>query len=360
MEFKNNYVIIMAGGIGSRFWPFSRTNHPKQFQDILGTGKTLIQQTAERFEEICPKENIYVVTNESYYDLVKEQLPFMEDDQILQEPVMRNTAPCIAYATYKIASKNPKANMIVAPADHIITKEEEFVRVVKSALAITAKENILATLGIKPSRPDTGYGYIQYVEGQKKGDLIKVKTFTEKPDLTLAKSFIESGDFVWNAGIFIWNAVAIKEKFAKYLPDIGEAFEELSDVYYTDKEDEKMKEAYFQCRNISIDYGIMEQATKAYVLPADFGWSDLGTWKSLFAISEKDEDNNVLHGNILTYDTKNCVVKTPEGRLVVVQGLDNYIIAEKDNVLLICEKDQEQKIKQFVADVKDQKGTDFC
>ncbi len=360
MEFNNNYVIIMAGGIGSRFWPFSRTNHPKQFQDILGTGKTLIQQTAERFAEICPKENIYVVTNESYYDLVKEQLPFMENDQILQEPVMRNTAPCIAYATYKIASKNPKANMIVAPADHIITKEEEFVRVVKSAMAVTAKENILVTLGIKPSRPDTGYGYIQYIEGQKKGSLLKIKTFTEKPDLALAKSFIESGDFVWNAGIFIWNAVAIKEKFTKYLPDIGEAFNDLSDVYYTEKEGKKMKEAYFQCRNISIDYGIMEQATKAYVLPANFGWSDLGTWNSLFAISEKDEDNNVLHGNIMTYDTKNCVIKTPEGRLVVVQGLENYIIAEKDNVLLICEKDQEQKIKQFVADVKDKKGTEFC
>lgn len=352
----------MAGGIGSRFWPFSRTKHPKQFQDILGTGQTLIQQTVGRFETICPKENIYVVTNQDYEGLVKEQLPFMEDEQILLEPVMRNTAPCIAYAAYKIASKNPNANLLIAPADHIITKEEEFVRLAKEAMSETAKhQNILVTLGIKPSRPDTGYGYIQYVEHKDTIDnLLKVKTFTEKPNLEFAKSFLESGDYVWNAGIFIWHVQAIIQNFEEHLADIGEAFQEISSSYYTDKEESVIKTAYFQCRNISIDYGIMEKAHDVYVLPCDFGWSDLGTWKSLFAVSEKNKDQNVLQGNILTYDTKDCIVKTPDDRLVIIQGLENYIVAEKDNVLVICQKDQEQRIKQFVNDVKEKKGDQYC
>ncbi|MGB0522974.1 MAG: mannose-1-phosphate guanylyltransferase [Flammeovirgaceae bacterium] len=361
MDNTNNYVIIMAGGIGSRFWPFSRTNHPKQFQDILGTGKTLIQQTVDRFESVCPQENIYVVTHQDYYDLVTEQLPFMQDEQILLEPVMRNTAPCIAYAAYKIAAKNPNANLLVAPADHIITKEEEFVRIATKALAVTAQEkHVLVTLGIKPSRPDTGYGYIQHMEGENLHHLLKVKTFTEKPNLEFAKGFLESGDYVWNAGIFIWHVSAIIQNFEEHLPDIGEAFAEISNSYYTEKEEEVIKTAYFQCRNISIDYGIMEKAHDVYVFPCDFGWSDLGTWKSLFTLSEKNEDQNVLHGNVLTYDTKNCIVKTPDDRLVIVQGLDNYIIVEKGNVLVICQKDQEQRIKQFVNDVKEKKGDKFC
>ena len=361
MDISNNYVIIMAGGIGSRFWPFSRTKHPKQFQDILGTGRTLIQQTADRFNSICPKENIYVVTHKDYLSLVKEQLPFLSDDQVLLEPVMRNTAPCIAYAVHKIASKNPNANLTVAPADHIITKEEEFVRIVKDAMSTTAQnDHILVTLGIKPSRPDTGYGYIQYVEGKNIGSLLKVKTFTEKPNLEFAKSFLESGDYVWNAGIFIWHIKAIIRNFEEHLPDIAEAFADISDKYYTEEEEEVMKTAYFQCRNISIDYGVMEKAHDVYVLPCDFGWSDLGTWKSLFAISDKNEDDNVLQGNIMTYNTQNCIIKTPNERLVIVQGLDNYIVAEKDNVLMICHKDQEQRIKQFVNDVKEKKGKDYC
>lgn len=361
MNFNDNYVIIMAGGIGSRFWPFSRSKNPKQFQDILGTGKTLIQQTAERFESICPKENIYVVTHQDYKALVKEQLPFMQDDQILLEPVMRNTAPCIAYAAYKIATKNPNANLLIAPADHIITKEEEFVRIAKTALTATAKhDGILVTLGIKPSRPDTGYGYIQYMEQDSIDSLQKVKTFTEKPNLEFAKSFVESGDYVWNAGIFIWSVRTIIKEFEKHLADIAGAFADIAPVFYTEEEEEVIKMAYFQCRNISIDYGIMEKADNVYVLPCDFGWSDLGTWKSLFSLSEKNEEQNVLQGNIMTYDTQNCIVKTPDDRLVIIQGLEDYIVAEKDNVLMICQKDQEQRIKQFVNDVKEKKGPDFC
>ena len=356
---NNNYVIIMAGGIGSRFWPFSRKKHPKQFQDILGIGKTLLQLTAERFQGICPEENIYIVTNEDYYDLVKEQLPFMTDDQILLEPVMRNTAPCIAYASYKIAEKNPDANLIISPADHLILKEEEFKKCVKTVLDVTAESDILATLGIQPSRPDTGYGYIQMLEDDKIGELQRVKTFTEKPDLQLAQEFLDSGDFVWNSGIFIWKAKTINENFAKYQPEIAQLFTDICDKYYTEEGKEAIKVTYYQCKNISIDYGIMENAEKVYVLKSDFGWSDLGTWKSLYEVSDKNENGNVLHGNTMTIDTKDTIVKMGSDRLAVVQGLDNFIVAENDNVLLICHKDQEQKIKQFLSEVKEKKGEQY-
>ncbi|WP_020532817.1 mannose-1-phosphate guanylyltransferase [Flexithrix dorotheae] len=355
---NNNYVIIMAGGIGSRFWPFSRTNHPKQFQDILGTGKTLLQQTADRFKGICPDENIYIVTNEDYYDLVKEQLPFMQDEQILLEPVMRNTAPCVAYASYKIAQKNPEANLIISPADHIILKEAAFKEVVNAALSEAEKNEILVTIGIEPSRPDTGYGYIQVLEDKKLGPLNKVKTFTEKPNLELAQKFLESGDFAWNAGIFIWKASTIINSFEKHLPDVGSLFD-LGSIYYSNEENDKIKSTYSKCRNISIDFGIMEKDENVYVMRGDFGWSDLGTWKSLFEVSEKNEDDNVLHGNILTYETNNTLIKMNSDRLVVAQGLDDFIIAENGNVLLICKKDQEQRIKQFVADVKEKKGNEY-
>ncbi len=355
---NNNYVIIMAGGIGSRFWPFSRTNHPKQFQDILGTGKTLLQQTADRFKGICPDENIYIVTNEDYYDLVKEQLPFMKDEQILLEPVMRNTAPCVAYASYKIAQKNPEANLIISPADHIILKEDAFKEVVNTALTEAEKNEILVTIGIQPSRPDTGYGYIQVLEDKKLGPLNKVKTFTEKPNLELAQKFLESGDFAWNAGIFIWKATTIIKSFEKHLPDVGSLFD-LGNTYYSDEENKTIKSTYSKCRNISIDFGIMEKDENVYVMRGEFGWSDLGTWKSLFEVSDKNEDNNVLHGNILAYETSNTLIKMNSNRLVLAQGLDDFIIAENGNVLLICKKDQEQRIKQFVADVKEQKGNDY-
>ena len=349
----NNYVVIMAGGIGSRFWPFSRTKSPKQFHDVLGIGKTLLQQTAERFKNVCPQENIYIVTNKDYKALVKEQLPFLSDDQILLEPIGRNTAPCVAYATYKIASRNPLANIVVSPSDHIVMKEDVFEKVILNALTEAKDKDVLITLGITPSRPDTGYGYIQYNDGE--GDIRKVKTFTEKPQLEMAKAFIESGDFVWNAGIFIWNANSIIKKIRQFLPEMAQIFENGQNKYYTDEEISYINTAYTQCTNISIDFGIMEKADNVFVHLCDFGWSDLGTWKSLFEAQNKNQENNVLDGTILTYNTKNSIIKTPKNKLVVVQGLDGYIVAEYEDVIMICKKDEEQKVKDFVADVKARK-----
>lgn len=351
MSMKDNYVVIMAGGVGSRFWPFSRQDFPKQFHDVLGTGKSLLQQTVDRFTNLCPPENIYIVTNQAYKELVNEQLPFLADDQILLEPVGRNTAPCIAYAAYKIGHQNPNAKIIVSPADHIILKENVFEEKINIALDAVSKEDLLITLGIQPSRPDTGYGYIQFLESE--GDLHKVKTFTEKPHLELAQKFLESGDFVWNAGIFVWTAASILKAFKEHLEDIAELFESGKDFYYTDKENAFIKDIYGQCKNISIDYGIMEKADNVFVVLSDIGWSDLGTWKSLYDVQDKDQDDNVLDGDIITYDTKNCIIKTPSDRLVVAEGLDGYIVAEHDNVLMICRKEEEQKVKEFVSDMKE-------
>lgn len=348
---KNNYAVIMAGGIGSRFWPFSRTDFPKQFHDVLGTGSTLIQQTAARFKGICPPENIFIVTNKKYVALVKEQLPFLSDEQILAEPVAKNTAPCIAYACYKIAAKNKHANIVVAPSDHIILNEREFESIVALALEHTAAADILITLGIKPSRPDTGYGYIQFIEEAKR-KVKKVKTFTEKPAYDLALKFIESGDFVWNAGIFVWNAHAILEAITQHLPELHELFAEGNATYWTSGEEAFINTVFAQCKSISIDYGIMEKASNVYVVLADFGWSDLGTWKSLYENSTKQEAQNVIDGNVLVYDSSHCIIKTPKDKLVVVEGLDNYIVAEFDGVLMICRKDNEQRVKDFVSDVK--------
>lgn len=356
---NNTYVIIMAGGVGSRFWPFSRSSFPKQFHDVLGVGKSLLQQTADRFEGICPKENIYIVTNEGYNDLVQEQLPFLTQEQILLEPVGRNTAPCIAYAAYKIWQKDKKANLVVSPADHIILKEEVFREKVNTALAATKTDDILVTIGIQPTRPDTGYGYIQYNNSEGEADIYKVKTFTEKPVQELAEKFIESGDFVWNAGIFVWNIRSIIHAFQSYLPEIADIFRSGKDKYYTEAESNFINESYSLCKNISIDYGIMENAENVYVVLGDFGWSDLGTWKSLYDVKEKDQDNCVLNGNIKLYDSKNCMVKTPKDRLVVLEGLDGYIVAEYDNVLMVCRMDHEQQVKKFVADVKADKKKEF-
>lgn len=348
----------MAGGIGSRFWPFSRTKHPKQFHDVLGTGRTLLQQTADRFEKICPQENIYVVTNKVYASLVKEQLPFIKDHQVLSEPIGRNTAPCVAYAAYKIHKKNPQANLVIAPSDHIILKEKDFRDTIRVALKATESQEILITLGIKPSRPDTGYGYIQY-HNDLNSKHKKVKTFTEKPAIDLAKKFLESGDFVWNAGIFISNAETLVNSFHKYLPDMAETFAEGEDKYYTPEEEAFIATAYSHCKNISIDYGIMEKADNVFVLLSDFGWSDLGTWKSLYENMPKNGQGNVTEGNVLLFDTKNCIVKTPKDKLVVIEGLEEFIVAEYDNVLMICRKDQEQKVKDFVAEVKSTKDPKF-
>lgn len=347
---QNQYAIIMAGGVGTRFWPFSRNNNPKQFHDILGTGKTLLQQTVERFDGICPIENIYIVTNEIYFDLVKQQLPQLRDEQILCEPARRNTAPCIAYACYKIASRNPNANIVVAPADHIILKEDVFRQKLQIALDATQNQAILVTLGITPTRPDTGYGYIQFEESE---DLIhKVKKFTEKPNLETAEQFLSQGDFVWNAGIFVWNASSIKQAFAKHLPQIDTDFTSIASSFFTPDEKKNIGTIYPACENISIDYGIMEKSDNVFVVLSDFGWSDLGTWKSLYEASVRDENQNVIEGQVMQYDTKNCIIKTSADKLVVVQGLDGYIVAEHDGVIMICKLSDEQRVKKFVADAE--------
>ena len=355
---NNTYVVIMAGGIGSRFWPFSRVGHPKQFHDVLGTGESLLQTTYKRFKDICPPQNIYVVTHRDYAALVREHLPNMGENQILQEPIGRNTAPCIAYACYKIEKQNPHANIVVAPADHIILREESFTACIKEALKATAEQDILVTLGIKPSRPDTNYGYIQFINDDA-NTLKKVKTFTEKPSPEIAQMFMDSGEFVWNAGIFIWNAKAIVKAFKKFLPDMAETFEEGVSALNTGEEEGFISKAYSHCRNISIDYGVMEKADNVFVILGDIGWSDLGTWNSLHSLSEKSGEGNVVDGNTLLYDVHNCIIKTPSHRLVVVQGLEGYIVAEHENVLMICRLEDEHKVKDFVADAKAIKGQNF-
>jgi mannose-1-phosphate guanylyltransferase len=357
---RNNFCIIMAGGVGSRFWPMSRTSHPKQFIDILGAGETLIQQTVNRFARILPLENIYIVTNEAYTALVKEQIPGLDDRQIIAEPARRNTAPCIAYATYKIRKINPSANIVVAPSDHIILNEESFAEIITSALKATAENDWLLTLGIKPSRPDTGYGYIQFKEGDvypADQRIKKVKTFTEKPALEMARFFLESGDFLWNSGVFIWSLKSIMTAFETYLPEFIEAFGKGEDLYNTDAEAAFINETYTTCKSISIDYGIMEKAENVHVLCSDFGWSDLGTWGSLYENRPRNEEGNAIIGkNVLTYDCKNCIVNMPKDKLVVLQGLDDYIVVESDNALLVCRKEDEQQIRQFVNDIRMNKG----
>ena len=358
---KSTYLVVMAGGIGSRFWPFSRTNYPKQFHDVLGTGRSMLQVTVERFAGLCPPENVFVVTNRDYTALVHEHLPHLPVDQILGEPIGRNTAPCIAYASYRIAQRDPQATIIVTPADHAVLNEDEFRRAMAVAVAAARDHNVLVTLGIHPSRPDTGYGYIQYLDGYDMPDcqLHKVKTFTEKPDLELAKKFVDSGDFLWNSGLFVWRVDIILHAFRQYLGDIAEVFEEGAAALGTPREEAFISEAYSRCPNISIDYGVMEKADNVYVLPADFGWSDVGTWNSLHRIGHQDENGNMVSGDVMLYDTTGCVIKTPSERLVVVQGLEDYIVAEYDNVLLICKRSEEQRVKEFVADVKAKKGVGY-
>lgn len=355
--------MIMAGGIGARFWPMSRTSQPKQFIDILGTGETLIQQTVNRFLKICPIENIYVVTNEIYKEQVKTQVPALTYDQILCEPARRNTAPCIAYANHKILQKNPDAVIVVAPSDHIILKEDVFTDVITSALQAAAENDWLITLGIEPSRPDTGYGYIQFdpnLSDARDSRIRKVKSFTEKPELKIAEKFLESGDFHWNAGIFVWSLKSIIKAFESHLPEVEDIFKSGVDAYNTDKEATFIEGAYSVCRNISIDFGVMEKAENVYVLSSDFGWSDLGTWGSLYAIRQKNEDQNAIVGkNVMTYDTNNCVINVSSDKLVVLQGLDDYIVVDEGNTLLICKKKDEQNIRQFVNDVKAEKGDKF-
>jgi mannose-1-phosphate guanylyltransferase len=360
---KDYYCVIMAGGVGARFWPMSRTDHPKQFIDILGTGETLIQQTFIRFAKICPAENIYIVTNEIYKDLVGKQIPQIPENNIVLEPAMRNTAPCIAYANYKISEVNPDAKIVVAPSDHLILNEQVFLDDVVKALEAATENDWLVTLGIKPSRPDTGYGYIQYDEQErydKNPKISKVKTFTEKPDAELAVKFLESGDFLWNAGIFIWSLKSIMTAFDEYLDDVNDLFAEGVGKYNTPDEKGFINEIYTSCRKISIDYGVMEKASNVYVQATDFGWSDLGTWGSLYDVRDKDENKNVVTGKkVMLYDSKNCIINMPKDKLVVLQGLDGYIVVEEDNALLVCRKSDEQQIRDFVNDIKTSQGEKF-
>ncbi len=357
---KSTYCVIMAGGIGSRFWPLSKSSMPKQFLDILGTGRTFIQQTFDRFRKVCPVENFYVVTSVDYKDLVLQQLPELREDQVLLEPLRRNTAPCIAYACYKIQTLDPEANIIVAPSDHLILQEDTFVAEITKGLKFVSGHDALLTLGITPNRPETGYGYIQIESTKSVGsvdNLHKVKTFTEKPDLQLAKIFLESGEFFWNSGIFIWSLKSILKAFETYLSSVSELFKKGNKLYGTSDEVPFLNKTYSECQNISIDYGIMEKAGNVYVLCSDFGWSDLGTWGSLYDSSEKDQFGNAVSGkNVLLYGAKNCIVNMPNEKLVVLQGLDGYIVVESEGTLLVCRKEDEQQIRQFVNDVRLNKG----
>lgn len=359
---SNNYfAVILAGGIGSRFWPVSRTKHPKQFLDMLGTGKSLLQHTYERFKQIVPEENILIATHEQYLNLVEKQLPNLSKNQLIVEPIMRNTAPCITYASHKIKQINPDAVMVVAPADHLILDVHTFEKEVKKALECAEKNDWLITLGIKPSRPDTGYGYIQYGKDSKVEEFKKVKTFTEKPNLELAKTFFQSGEFVWNAGIFIWSAKSIIDSLAKYQTEMNDIFAEGASFYQTDGEKKFIEGAFVRCINISIDFAIMEKADNVYVLPAEFGWSDLGTWNSVYELSEKDYLGNVASSSekIITYDTNNCMLKGTPNKLMIVKGLQNFIVVDSEDALMICPRDQEQEVKTFVADIKEQFGDTY-
>lgn len=345
---NNTYVLIMAGGVGSRFWPKSRNHFPKQFIDILGLGKSLLQLTYERFTKICDPSQIYVLSNEQYKDLVLSQLPQLNKDQVLLEPSRNNTAPCIAYASYKILKANVEANIVVAPSDHLILKEDEFLSKVQQALNFSAENEALLTLGIEPTRPDTGYGYIEYIDAQLNNDGVrKVVAFKEKPSLAKAQEYLERGEYLWNAGIFIWSAKSIQQAFAKYAPEIDKLFTLGNEFYNTGAEQDFIEQYYPAATNISIDYAILEKAENVYTLPADIGWSDLGTWASLHSVADKDEQGNVINSRHLHLEqTTNCIIQVPESKAVVIKGLENYIIVDDGEVLLIYPKSEEQEIKQ--------------
>lgn len=358
MANMNNHLVIMAGGIGSRFWPMSSPEKPKQFVDVLGCGKTLIQLTVDRFKGIVEPENIWIVTNRKYKDIVREQVPEVPEGNILLEPCRRNTAPCIAYVSWRIKTKDPKANIVVTPSDHIVADKDEFQRVISESLNFTSETDGIVTLGMKPTRPETGYGYIQAdmssSSARNKG-IYRVDQFKEKPNLETAETYVKQNNYFWNAGIFIWNVETIVNAFRVYQPALSRVFERLASVYSTDKEQEAIDAAYPDCENISVDYAIMEKAEEIFVYPSDFGWSDLGTWGSLRLQTRHDVYGNSCIGpNIKMYDSKDCIVHTTGEKKVVVQGLDGYIVAEHDNVLLVCKLSEEQRIKQFSSDGEEQ------
>ena len=377
---ERNYCVIMAGGIGSRFWPESRNSRPKQFLDFFGTGRSLLQMTVDRFKQILPVENILIVTNVQYREMMLEQLPDFKPSQILCEPARRNTAPCVAYAVSHISGmvgrklgvssiadvdwSDPAshANIIVAPSDHLILREDKFIDTLKVGLDFIAEHDSLLTLGMRPTRPETGYGYIQLekVKDKRENAVLPVKTFTEKPNAELAKVFFESGEFLWNSGIFLWNLRTIRKAFRTHQPTIADVFKKGDELMGTPAEEAFIQEMFPTCPNISLDYGIMEKAADVRVIYADFGWSDLGTWGSLYDLSDKDDDSNVtLHGQAMFYDSHSNVVTLPKGHLAVIQGLEDMIVTQNDNVLLICRKQDEQSIRQFVSDVDAKYGGQY-
>lgn len=355
----STYCVIMAGGIGSRFWPVSTSEFPKQFHDILGTGKTLIQQTFQRLTRLTEPEKILVVTHQRYADLVAEQLPDMPRKNIIREPARRNTAPCITYAAYRIKSMDPEAHMLVAPSDHLITDEPEFERITKLAVRTAGEHPYLLTLGIKPHRPDTGYGYIQFTEQDQAADkeVKVVKTFTEKPGPEMAQQFLDSGDFLWNSGIFIWSVPTFLKELQAHQPELKATFEQNQGAFGTDREQAYMEEIYPSCRNESIDYGLMEKSSQVFVIPADFGWSDLGTWGSLYSHADKDKNGNAIQGKkVLAYECRDNIIRQSPSKIAVLDGLEEYIVIDTPEALLICRKENEQHIKSYVNEVKLQFG----
>ncbi len=357
---KHHYVAIMAGGIGSRFWPMSRTAYPKQFLDVLHTGKSLLQWTYQRYANFIPAENIFIVTSAEYADIVAEQLTDLPTENIIPEPSRKNTAPCIAYISFKLLQKDPEACLIVAPSDHMILDNEAFKAITLTALDFVGHIKSLVTLGITPTHPNTGYGYIQHDAMTVAEGIYKVKTFTEKPNLELAKTFLSSGDFLWNAGIFVWQVKNVVKAFEQHQAEMFELFESVKDFYNTPGEKEAMERVYPQCTNISIDVAIMEKAENVYVIPASFGWSDLGTWNSAYDNLEKDYlGNAVASDNVIVIDATKCMISAPEDKLLVLQGLDDFIVVDTKDVLLICQKEKEQSIKEYVAEVRRNKGDKY-
>ncbi len=351
---NNRYCVIMAGGIGSRFWPMSRQSCPKQFLDILGTGRSFIRHTYERFAKIIPNENFIVVTNKRYKEQVLEHIPELDESQVLCEPIGRNTAPCIAYAAYALKKKNPNAEMIVSPADHLILNENEFISIVENALDFISQKRVLMTIGINPTRPETGYGYIQRTTSER---ISAVKCFTEKPNREMAQAFLDCGEFLWNSGIFIWRLSDIVEAIERYLPEHSALFAAVEDDFGTEREEESIKRVFSQCRPISIDYGVMERADNVYVYSGDFGWSDVGTWGSVYQQSRKDRYANALSSDdIEVYNTRNSLITMPKGKVAVVSGLKGYVVVDTEDVLMICPMSEEQNIKSFIEDVKFKSG----
>ncbi len=352
------YVVIMAGGSGTRFWPYSREAKPKQFLDVLGTGRSLLQVTFDRFKKITTEDKIWVVSNKKYGDLIKEQLPALATHQILLETEKRNTAPCIAYASYKIMKKDSNALLVISPSDHAIFNEKEFVSAIDTAVEAAGTDEKLITIGIRPSRPETEYGYIQYIS-QSGTPIKKVKKFIEKPKKELATKFLESGDFLWNSGIFIWSINSIIKSFEKYEKKMASLFAGGWNEYYTENEQDFIKKAYRQCKNISIDYSIIEKADNVYVVPGEFDWSDLGSWNALYEIKNKDENDNVIEGSVMTYDSKNNYIKGNKNKIIITKGCEDVLIADFDDILLVCKKEESSVFKDFIADVQAKKGEKF-